>query len=201
MDQDTAKILEAITQRSQSELIYFFIIMLIGLVVVMVPLYALIMKNNRAKETAAAKAEATSEAAEKERLEMYIKREQQLIQVVSTNTEALVSLKTTQEITLTNLKGAVDSGNKSTDKSLDRVHTRLDEILKQNLLLMSNLEKSLTLLERIILNQQTLKDIGGNVLLIVDSLPHDSNFGKDGMQYKPNTEYRKETNNGAEANN
>jgi len=170
MDQETIHLLEQIVRQTNNDVIYFVIV----LALFTIPLYVVMLKGRKAKAKE-----------DEKKLELYLKREQQLMQVVSTNTEALVALRTTQDIALLNIKQALDTSNRLVDKSLDRIHTRMDEIIQQALANRSQLELLSAHTEKSLMNQQILKDVTGNILLIVDSIPHDSKFTAG--TYRPHT--------------
>ena len=91
------QILQEILKKTHSELIVFFVILLIILVAVIIPLYAMSLRGR------------------KERLAHENARENQIISVITKNTEVISSLKATLEI----------SGNATSD-SLARIHDRID---------------------------------------------------------------------------
>jgi len=86
---------ETIVESTSSELILFFII----LAIVVIPLYALVLKSQKA-------------AKQHER-----ERERQIIAVIKENSAVIASLKTT-----------LDNNGASMREALERVHVRLDEI-------------------------------------------------------------------------
>lgn len=91
MDQQTTDVLSQITQKTNSDLIYFFVILAVIILVIGIPLYTLTIKENKAKRQQVLEA-ATLQA----------KREEQYIRVIEHNTEVNSQLKTMLEISNTN---------------------------------------------------------------------------------------------------
>jgi len=104
MDAGVVEVLGNVVDRTQSELILFFIIMSIVLVAVLLPLYGMMMKDRKSKHEA-----------DNIRQDKYIEREKQIIQVITANTEVLAGIRTTLE-----------SSGASTNSSLSRIHDRID---------------------------------------------------------------------------
>jgi len=145
---EPAAIIEQIGGATQNDLIHFFIVVLIGLLVIFLPIYYLMSKNNRAKEEA-----------EQERLRIYMEREQHLLTVVSTNTEALVGIKATQEIALNNLRVSIEANNVALSKDIDKLYTRLDYINVSSSALAHNSEHILELLRAAMTNHNIIKSM------------------------------------------
>jgi flagellar biosynthesis/type III secretory pathway M-ring protein FliF/YscJ len=86
--------LQTIAEKTNSELIRFFVIMavvVLAFIGVMAMLYPKIMKNTNARQAADNKAD-------QQKLDGYIKREALIIDVVKQNTEAITSLKSVLDI-------------------------------------------------------------------------------------------------------
>ena len=96
---DTNGLLESIIQKTNNDLIFFFILFIIALIAFFIPFYRLTIKDR------------------KERYSQEKQREERLIKVVEQNTEAITKLNTRLEI---------DSN--STKASFDRLHSRMDAI-------------------------------------------------------------------------
>lgn len=159
MDVQVTDVLNNVTSNTQSELILFFIIMTVVLVAVLLPLYRMMMSDRKAKH-----------AADNTRQDKYIEREKQIIQVITANTEVMAGLKATLE-----------SSGAATNSSLVRLHDRMDGQGAQMATLTANVTQIQTTLDRSISNQNAMINGINKTLLIVDSLPHDSNFGKGGL--------------------
>lgn len=121
--EEYAQLLHDAMEQAESDIIPFVVavgiigVLLIGAVVM---LYRVIRKANKEQK------QAEHEAA-KERLEMYMDREQQILAVVKSNTDAMtrntevaISLKSLVERDNESLKAVLKQG-------LDRIHDRLDE--------------------------------------------------------------------------
>ena len=90
--------------KTNSELILFFVLIIIAFVIGFIPLYNLIRKDRKARADQ-----------EDNRQDRYIEREREIIKVISANSEVIAGLKTTLELT-----GA------SMSASFIRVHERID---------------------------------------------------------------------------
>lgn len=120
MSSEAQSVLEQVTTKTQSELILFFIILAVVLMVLIVPLYTLILKDRKEKNKQ-----------ESDRLGQYMEREKRIIEVVTANTEVMASLKTT-----------LDRDGKATTASIERVHDRLDKLVETDTTLMGAIIKS-----------------------------------------------------------
>lgn len=118
MNTTEAEVLNRIIQKTQSDLILFFVIIVVAMVVVLLPLYGLISKDRKVKLQH-----------ENDRHSRYIEREAQIIQVVTANTEVMASLKNTLE-----------ANGISMSKSLDRIHERMDGNMKSGEKLAADME-------------------------------------------------------------
>jgi sensor domain CHASE-containing protein len=108
--QHGSQLLSEVAQRSNSELIYFFIIVAVVLAIVCIPMYRMMLKERKERLIQ-----------ESIRQERYIEREREIIKVISENSAVIAGLKATFELT-----GA------SNHSSFSRVHERLDEIIQHN---------------------------------------------------------------------
>ncbi len=142
-----SEILSQVTQKTNSELILFFIIFAIILVVFLLPLYGLLLKDKKEKHKA-----------EKEKRDDYMQREKQIIEVIKENSEVIASLKVTLE-----------NNSVNTNSSLNRLHDKMDAMSIELGVIKAKQEQVASDQIRILNDIQT-------VLMIVDSLPHKSNF-------------------------
>ena len=99
MTQYAYSVYESVVSATSSELILFFVILFIFLGVALIPLYTLTLRKRKEERTH-----------ERE-------REQQIIEVIKENSNVISGLKTTLEIT-----------GRATTATLERVHTRIDEV-------------------------------------------------------------------------
>lgn len=139
-------VLSDIVKNTTNDTVYIFIILAVVFLGLTIPLYTLILKDRKNKNQA-----------EAERLAQYMAREKQIIDVVSSNTEALTKLSTTLE-----------RDSKDTVNSIMRVHDRIDA---QNALILAQSEalaRISTAMEESIRNQSTIKDDIKNTLLAVN---------------------------------
>ena len=95
------QIIQEVARKTNSELILFFVLLLVALIVFFIPMYRMISK-------------ATSERQDK-----YIEREKGLLDIVSKNTEAISLLRATLE-----------SSGLITNASLERMQACVNEILQ-----------------------------------------------------------------------
>ena len=98
------QIVQDVVGSTHSEIIRFFVIVLVILVAVLLPLYYMMLKDRKARLVH-----------ENIRQDKYIARESQIIEVVKANTAAITDLKATIELSRT-----------TTSDSLARIHDRLD---------------------------------------------------------------------------
>jgi hypothetical protein len=148
------QILEKIAAQTNSELILFFILVVVALVVFMIPMYRMMMKDRADK----AERDGT-------RQDKYIEREKQIIAVITANTEVISGLKAMLEIT-----------SAATNSSFTRLHERIDKQCNNCFdhgTLLRGLEASLNEIMR---NQLVTAGDVKRVLLIVDNLPHTSSI-------------------------
>ncbi|GHU60689.1 hypothetical protein FACS1894171_2510 [Clostridia bacterium] len=98
------QIIQEVFDKTKSELIIFFVLVIIAMVAVFLPLYRL-MARERGERI----------RAEAARQDKYIERESRIIDVITANTEVMARLKTTMEI----MSASVNS-------SFSRLHDRVD---------------------------------------------------------------------------
>lgn len=160
MGENEAKLLDKVVGNTQSELILFFVIIVIAMVIVLLPLYTLISKDRKQKDQI-----------ENIRQDKYIERERQIIQVITANTEIMSGLKATLE-----------TNGVSTIAALERVHERIDYPSSKITEIFSGIANIKTTLERSISNQQEMANSINKTLLIVDNIPNTSNFSSSNKQ-------------------
>ena len=94
------EIIKEVMQRTNSELMLFFILLLVAMVVVWIPLYRMMRKDRI------------------ERVKLDFERERSILDVVTANTDVISELKTTMGIF-----------SKSTNSSFSRIHDRIDQLV------------------------------------------------------------------------
>jgi len=107
-------------QKTGSELLLFFVIAILGMVLVFIPVLAMLIRDRRAREKL-----------ERERENRYIEREKQLMNVLTQNTEAITALKTVFQLTNDNARSALERVHKRIDDhgtALDYITRSVDEI-------------------------------------------------------------------------
>ena len=154
MSTNETDLLDSIVSNTQSELILFFVIIVIAMVLVLLPLYTLISKDRKQKDHI-----------ENIRQDRFVEREKQIIQVITANTEIMAGLKTTFEIT-----------GLSTNASLDRIYERVNYQNSKFAELSLEIVQIKTILDRSISNQTDIVDKINKILLIVDNIPNTSHF-------------------------
>ena len=130
------QLLQEIVKQTNSELILFFIIVSVALVLVFVPIYRMMHKERKERL-----------AHENERQDKYIEREREIIRVITSNTEVMSGLKTTLE-----------TMNATTNTSFVRIHERMDAqgiTLSEQSVAISRVQ---TTLEEIVRKQHTISD-------------------------------------------
>ena len=164
------EILNKIVSETKSELILFFVIMTVALVVFLLPVYIMVMKDRREHRVAEGKRVTAEAEANNTRQDKYIEREKEIIRVITANTEVIAGLKATLEIMST-----------STNTSLIRIHERLDT--QQGLCTARNADvtKLQSTLDEAARNQTTMKSEIGKILLIVNGISNDRLREKEGV--------------------
>ena len=111
------QILQDAIQKAESDLIIFFVVLAVVLVVFIIPLYAMIMKDRKERRMTEDSRIKTQAEADNTRQDKYLERERVIIQVVKENSDVIASLKAT-----------LDRDGKTTTASLERIHTRIDKL-------------------------------------------------------------------------
>lgn len=151
------QLLEKAVEKTQSELIIFFVILVVAMIVVFLPLYSLVIKDKRQKNTL-----------ESNRDNKFIEREKLIIQVITSNTEVMAGLKATLE-----------SSGVSTSAAIRLIHKKMSEIDEKINDLSVASTKTTTQIDRMLNNQSKIEDTVDRTLLIVDSFAKKSNLNKD----------------------
>ena len=136
MDYDYTYILDEVARQTNSELILFFIVVAAILLTVFLPFYRMLSKERKERLSQ-----------DNLRQDKYLEREKHIITVITLNTEAIVGLKTTLELTST-----------STLASFTRIHERLDEQsrkISEQSTVIANVK---TTLEAVVQNQQAMSE-------------------------------------------
>lgn len=156
MGTEQQQIVSEVVQKTNSELILFFVLMIIVLVIFVIPLYRMMLKD---------RSEKTKQ--EDIRQDKYIEREKQIIQVITANTEVMAGLKATLE-----------TNGVATTASLERISGKITDTTANN-------AQIITMLDRSISNQTEMASKINKILLIVDSIPNTSNFSKYNCEPPP----------------
>ncbi len=112
------QLLQDIVQKTQSDLIVFFVLVSVVLAVVFIPLYRMMVRAKKERLDAETKREKDEAEAANIRQDKYMERERGIIQVIKDNTEVMASLKATLE-----------KDGQATVSSLERIHSRIDNIV------------------------------------------------------------------------
>lgn len=144
------ELLKELTQKTNSELILFFVLFIIAMVAI-IPLYRMMLKDKKEK----LKVEADSLNT---RQDKYIEREREIIKVITANTEVMAGLKTT-----------IENNTTVTSSSIMRIYDKID-------LQGKDVEQIKALLDNLVREQQEIQDTVQKTLLIVDSIPNTSRF-------------------------
>lgn len=132
MTMNEMELLNNMIQKTDSILIIFFILMMMACILVLIPFYKIISKNKADKEE--------TEAA---RLDKYMQRESELLEVITKNTEVISELKALFEATIHNFSASNDKLNErftAVDDKVDKVvtqvnvlDTKVDQLRKKDL--------------------------------------------------------------------
>ncbi len=118
MEINTIELLNSIIEQTDSVLVIFFILVIIGGILILIPIYKLFSKNKADKNEI-----------EVAKLEKYIQRETQLLDVITKNTEVISEIKVLFETTIKNFSESNDSLNEKftdVDDKLDIVVTKVN---------------------------------------------------------------------------
>ncbi len=117
MGAEAKDVLQGVTGSTNSELILFFVVAAVILVIFLLPLYGIIVKDRRERRKAEYERTRGEAAAISAQQSKAMEHERQILDVVTSNTQVMASLRTTLE-----------RDGKATIASIDRVHTRIDHI-------------------------------------------------------------------------
>ena len=101
MSETEQEIINAVINKTDSVMILFFVLFIIGMVAAFIPIYRMQLKDRKELREY-----------DKERQEIYVK-------VVTANTEAMVGIKTLMEANISDTK-----------EGLRRIHMRIDDLIK-----------------------------------------------------------------------
>ena len=111
------QVLRDTVAKAESDIILFFVILAVILIMFIIPLYAMILKDRKGhREIDIKRIEAECKAAN-DRHDKFLEREQTIIQVVKENTEVIAGLK-----------AVFERDSNATRMSLERIHSRIDQI-------------------------------------------------------------------------
>jgi hypothetical protein len=116
MGDNEYKVLTDAIEKAESDIILLVVILAAVLLVLTLPLYGLILKDRKHQREVEVKRRESETAASNDRQDKYMEREQRIIEVVTSNTQVMASLRTTLE-----------RDGKLTSASLDRIHKRIDD--------------------------------------------------------------------------
>ena len=117
MGNNETEILNQIIEKTDSILVIFFILLLIACILVFIPFYKLFSQNRADKNET-----------EVMKLEKYIQRESQLLEVITKNTEVISELKILFETTIHNFTTSNEKINErvtAVDDKVDMVATKV----------------------------------------------------------------------------
>lgn len=119
MDNVEKEIMAKIIDKTDSVLIIFCILLILFLVIAFIPIYKLMIKGREVVTNN-----------ENDRMDMAVKREALIIEVVTKNTEVISGLKVLFETTLNPLLN--DLENKSVDiiEKLDEIKSKIDDMAR-----------------------------------------------------------------------
>jgi len=153
------RVYESIVQATNSELILFFVIAAIVLAVVFVPLYTMVLKDRKEKRKGDADVEAVKHDKHLERESKFIERERLILDVITENTIAISKLNVTLE-----------NNGEATKATLDRIHTRIDEMLAGQTNIKTDVAQIKVKLESSLSNHTEMASKINKILLIVDKM-------------------------------
>ena len=116
MGHETNQVLTEAIDKSESDIIIFFVVLAVIMVFFIIPLYGMILRDRKENRAAESKRLDSDISAAGIQQDKYMERERQIIAVVTANTEVMASLKATLEL-----------DGKSTNASLERIHIRIDK--------------------------------------------------------------------------
>ena len=116
-DEMVREIVYKVIDQTESDLILFFVLISVVIIVVTVPLYGIIIKERNARRKHETNLSQQRMDSDNTRQAKYIEREREIIKVITANTEVMSGLKSTLE-----------TSNTLTNTSLKRIHDRTDQI-------------------------------------------------------------------------
>lgn len=159
MAEYTYRVYESIVQATSSELILFFIILAVALALVFVTLYTMVLKDRKDRRKGDVDVEAIKHDKYLERESKFIERERLILDVIKENTIAISKLNVTLE-----------NNGEATKATLDRIHTRIDDINKQLDGIATDTAQNKVKAETALTNHVEMASKMNKILLIVDKL-------------------------------
>jgi len=176
------QIYDNILQATSSELNIFFItgpasapfaahfyLVAVALAIVFVPLYTMVLKDRKDRRKGDVETESMKHDKYIERESKMIERERQILEVIKGASTEIAGLKVALELSV--------SGSKST---LDRIHTRIDDVNDAQTDIKTDVAKINVKFDKALSNQTEMASKLNEILLIVDKLPNGSNFSSNG---------------------
>ncbi len=160
-----SQVLQDVVQKTDSGIILFAVVVVVALIAFYIPLYTIIVKDRRERRVNEAQRAKDEIEASNARQDKYMERERGIIQVVTANTEVMASLKSTLE-----------RDGQANLASLERIHTRIDGAEKAIGGLSGQLVKAQMSIDEALRDNTCIKEDVKKTLLIVDAMPHGSNF-------------------------
>lgn len=156
MDLNSQEIFQEAIKKAESDIIIFFVIIAVVLIVFIIPLYAMILNDRKANRKIETERIKNETEAINIRQDKYMEHERQIIAVITANTKIMASLKTMlerDELTIIN--------------SLTHIHDRID---KQCAICTEHCEmvaKIITTIGEVIRNHGEVEEDIKKILLIV----------------------------------
>lgn len=165
------RVYESVIQATSSELILFFIIFAVVLAVVLVPIYAMILKDRKDRRKGNTESETVKHDKHLERESKMIERERQILEVIKENSAVIAGLKVTLE-----------SSGETTKATLERIHTRIDDLNNTISGISTEATETRVKVENSLGNQTEMSSKINKILLIVDKIPRIGSGGIGGDQ-------------------
>ena len=126
METNKIESLNSIVEKTDSVLVIFFILVILGGILILIPVYKLFSKNKADKNET-----------EVTKLEKYIQRETQLLDIITKNTEVISEIKILFEVTIKNFS----ESNSNLNERFNVFDDKVDNITSTVNLLDSKFDK------------------------------------------------------------
>ncbi len=126
METNKIELLNSIVEKTDSVLVIFFILVILGGILILIPVYKLFSKNKADKNET-----------EVTKLEKYIQRETQLLDIITKNTEVISEIKILFEVTIKNFS----ESNSNLNERFNVFDDKVDNITSTVNLLDSKFDK------------------------------------------------------------